>query len=62
MKTLILICTLLLLSGCATQCETCLTLTPAQLGKALGTAWQDGFGKGFDAGEDSEQTKRLRAL
>lgn len=57
MKALLLC--LLLLTGCATtdkRCEAeggCLTLSKAALIKALQTAWNDGYIKGHDHGEDS---------
>lgn len=54
MKTLLLV--LLLLTGCATtkpDCGDCLTLTKANLVKAMEAAWSDGYTKGYDKGEDS---------
>ncbi|HQR98170.1 MULTISPECIES: hypothetical protein [unclassified Polaromonas] len=54
-KPLILV--LLLLTGCATTkpdtCDDCLTLTKANLVKAMQSAWNDGYTKGWDKGEDS---------
>ena len=48
---------LLLLTGCATTkpdtCDDCLTLTTAALVKAMEAAWNDGYTKGYDKGEDS---------
>lgn len=52
----------LLLCGCATKCPECLTLTPAQLGTAMGKAWINGYGKGFDAGEDAADLRRMTPL
>lgn len=55
MKTALLV--LFLLTGCATTkpdtCDDCLTLTKAALVKAMQAAWNDGYTKGFDKGEDS---------
>lgn len=58
MKAALLV--LLLLAGCATvpddkatKCVDCLTLTKAALVKAMQSAWNDGYTKGFDKGEDS---------
>lgn len=55
MKTALLI--LLLLTGCATTkpetCADCLTLTKAALVKAMQAAWNDGYTKGWDKGEDN---------
>ena len=55
MKTALLV--LLLLTGCATTkpdtCDDCLTLTKAALVKAMQSAWNDGYTKGFDKGEDN---------
>ncbi len=55
MKAALLV--LLLLTGCATTkpdtCDDCLTLTKAALIKAMQTAWNDGYTKGYDAGVDS---------
>ena len=55
MKAAILV--LLLLTGCATTkpdtCDDCLTLTKAALVKAMQAAWNDGYVKGFDKGEDN---------
>lgn len=59
MKTALLC---LMLAGCANKCPDCLTMTPAQLGSAMGKAWLQGYGKGFDAGEDFADKKQLRAL
>ena len=60
MKTILL--ALLLLTGCASKCPDCLTLTPSQLGVAMKNAWLHGYGNGFDAGEDAADLKRLKAL
>lgn len=55
MKAALLV--LLLLTGCATTkpdtCDDCLTLTKAALIKAMQSAWNDGYTKGFDKGEDN---------
>ena len=51
-----------LLCGCATKCPDCLTLTPAQLGTAMGKAWINGYGKGFYDGEDADDLKKVRPI
>lgn len=51
-----------LLCGCATKCPDCLTMTKGQLVKALTTAWQHGYGKGFDDGEDAADLKKVRPI
>lgn len=53
---------LLLLSGCASKCADCLTLTPAQLGAAMQKAWVHGWSKGWDDNEDATDLKRLKPL
>lgn len=53
---------LLILSGCASKCPECLTLTPAQPGAAMQKAWGGGYSKGFDDGEDKADRERLKAL
>ena len=60
MKALLLC---LLLAGCATapdeqaaKCEQgggCLTLLKTQLIQAMQKAWNDGYGKGYETGEDN---------
>ena len=59
MKTLLLC---LLLSGCASKCPDCLTLTPAPLGNAVQKAWVNGYIKGHEDGEDLADRKGLKAL
>ena len=44
------------------QVEHDFPLTPAQLGSAMVKAWMQGYGKGFDAGEDYADKKQLKAL
>lgn len=53
MKAALLV--LLLLTGCATTkpCDDCLTLTKTSLVKAMQAAWNDGYTKGLDKGEDN---------
>lgn len=60
MKAALLV--LLLLTGCATldeqaaKCEAgggCLTLLKTQLIQAMQKAWDDGYTKGYDTGEDN---------
>lgn len=60
MKAAILL--VFLLSGCASKCPDCLTMTPEQLGMAVQKAWVHGYVKGFEDGEDSAELKRLKAL
>lgn len=64
MRALMLTCLLLvlLLSGCASKCADCLTLTKEQLGKALVGVWQRGYAKGFDDGQDAADLRRLKPL
>lgn len=58
-----------LLTGCATvqdkRCEAeggCLTLTKAALIKAMQGAWNDGWTKGHDHGEDNAPPSCKRAV
>lgn len=60
MKAAIL--TAFLLSGCATKCPDCLSLTRAQLGAAMQKAWINGYGKGFDDGEDAADIRKVKPL
>lgn len=63
MKAALLV--LLLLTGCATtkpDCGDCLTLTKAALVKAMQSAWNDGYTKGFDKGEDNVGPSCMRTL
>lgn len=63
-KPLILV--LLLLAGCATTkldtCDDCLTLTKPAPVKAMQAAWNDGYTKGFDKGEDNIAASCMRTL
>jgi len=60
MKTILLV--FLLLPGCASRCQDCMTLTPTQLFIAVEKAWAKGYSQGFDDGEDSADSKRLKSL
>ena len=60
MKTILL--ALLLLTGCASKCPACLTMTTNQLSTAMEKAWIHGWDKGFDDGEDAANLKRLKSL
>lgn len=64
MKAALLV--LLLLTGCATTkpdtCDDCLTLTKAALVKAMQGAWNDGYGKGYETGEDNAPPSCKRAV
>lgn len=51
-----------LLCGCATKCPECLMLTRSQLGAAMQKAWINGYGKGFDDGEDAADLKKVRPI
>jgi hypothetical protein len=62
MKTALLVILLIVLSGCASKCKDCLTLTPAQLFRAVEKGWQDGYVNGFEAGEDASDERRMRRL
>lgn len=59
MKTLLLV---FLLSGCASKCPDCLTLTPKQLYQAVEKAYIQGYVKGHDDGEDAANRRRLKSL
>lgn len=52
----------MLLTGCASKCPDCLTLTPAQLGAAMYKAWQKGYSSGYQASDDAADLQRLKAL
>jgi uncharacterized protein YceK len=67
MKAALLV--LLLLTGCATvqdkRCEAeggCLTLSKAALIKAMQSAWNDGYGKGYETGEDNAPPSCKRSI
>ena len=60
-----------LLAGCATtgdmaaKCEAgggCVTLLKTRLFEAVQKAWNDGYGKGWDKGEDNIAASCMRAL
>lgn len=60
MKVALLV--IFLLSGCASKRPDCLTLTPAQLGAAMQKAWQNGYVRGHEHGEDVADKKGLKPL
>ena len=69
MKTALLV--LLLLTGCATtndmaaKCEAgggCVTLLKTRLLEAVQKAWNDGYTKGWDKGEDNIAASCMRTL
>ena len=67
MKTAILC--LLLLTGCATvgkvDCEAgggCLTMLKTQIIEAMQKAWNDGWARGYDKGEDSAPPVCMRTI
>ena len=60
MKALAL--TVLLLSGCADSCTDCVTLTAAQIAAAMEKVWLNGYGKGFEDGKSSTESKKLQAI
>ena len=69
MKTALLC--LLLLTGCASvakvdaRCEEgggCLTMLKTQIIQAMQKAWDDGYGKGYNKGEDSAPQSCMRTI
>ena len=62
MKIAALLFAALLLSGCASKCNDCLSLTPTQLFIATEKAWQNGYERGFDDGEDTADKRKLKSL
>lgn len=62
MKAAALLVMVLLLTGCASKCKDCLTLTPTQLFIATEKAWLNGYERGFDDGEDAADKRRLKPI